>query len=68
MVEIKIKQWGNSLGIVVPAKVARRLGLKEGKIVEIDIKENKKGTGFGILKDKKLKEFKKEIEEHEEFW
>lgn len=66
--ETRIKKWGNSLGIIIPKKEAKRLRLRKGKTVEVRIQEKEKGIGFGILKGKTLKPLKKEIEEHKEFW
>lgn len=34
----KVKKWGNSLGLVVPAEVARGHGLREGDVVEFEIR------------------------------
>ena len=64
--ETKIKQWGNSLGIVVPAELARKLELRKGTPVEIKIKKKKKIDGFGLAKGKS--KFKEEKEAHKKFW
>jgi antitoxin MazE len=33
--QTKIARWGNSLGIRIPAEVARDLGFQEGQVVEL---------------------------------
>ena len=42
MVEIKtkIRQWGNSMGIVIPKEEALRAGLAPGTDVEVTVKKN----------------------------
>jgi len=60
MVEVEVKKWGNSKAIVVPANIADNLGIQVGDIVEADIVKRKKATGFGILKHKKYKPYKRE--------
>ncbi|MBI4415351.1 MAG: AbrB/MazE/SpoVT family DNA-binding domain-containing protein [Euryarchaeota archaeon] len=34
----KVKRWGNSLGLVVPAPVVREHGLRDGDVVEVEIR------------------------------
>lgn len=55
IVKTKLKQWGSSLGIVVPSEVVKEEKLSEGSEVIVDIQ--KKGSLwdiFGTLKDRKL--------------
>ncbi len=59
MVTCKTKQWGNSLGVIIPKEVVKELNLKPNEEVFIDI--NKKGTNvlkelFGTLKFKRSTE------------
>jgi len=35
MMELELKQWGNSLGLRIPHKLAMSLGLHENVVVEI---------------------------------
>lgn len=46
------KSWGNSLGLVIPKSVVEKEGIKEGKPVEVFIRNPKSRPGdtFGILK------------------
>ena len=64
--ETKIKKWGNSLGIVVPVELVRKLELKGGSVVKIEVKKKKKLDGFGLAKGKS--KFTEEKESHEKFW
>lgn len=52
-VDVKVKRWGNSFGIVLPMKVVEKENLSEGKeiIITIQSKEKTKVKDvFGILK------------------
>ncbi len=66
MVEVELKEWGNSLGVIVPVEKLKELGLHKGDRIEIDIVQKKKKEGFGICKG--AKPFEEEKEEHQEFW
>jgi len=66
MIEVELKEWGNSMGVILPAEKLKKLGLKKGDKVEIDIIKKKRIDGFGICKG--AKPFKEEKEEHKEFW
>jgi len=66
MVEVELKEWGNSIGVILPAEKLKELGLQKGDRIEVDIVEKKKIDGFGICKG--AKPFEEEKEEHEEFW
>ena len=33
--EVKLRKWGNSLGLRIPAKIAQSIGLNESSTVEI---------------------------------
>jgi len=35
----KVRRWGNSLGLIVPADVARARGLRDGDQVDIEIRK-----------------------------
>ncbi len=36
--QAKLRKWGNSLGLLVPAVLAREKGLRDGDIVEFEIR------------------------------
>lgn len=61
-----MKEWGNSVGVIVPAEKLKELGLHKGDKIEIDIVQKKKINGFGICKN--AEPFEEEKEKHEEFW
>lgn len=66
MVEVELKEWGNSIGVVLPIEKIREMGLRKGDKIEIKICLKKRLDGFGISKNAKpLDEFE---EEHVEFW
>lgn len=50
MAEIKIKQWGNSLGLVIPKEIVKLEELHEGETVKVEIMKEKRVDSFGILK------------------
>lgn len=65
MVEVELKEWGNSIGVILPAERLKELDLKKGDKIEVDIIKKKRIDGFGISKGKKP--FEEEIESHKEF-
>ena len=66
MVEVELKQWGNSIGVILPIEKVKELGLHKGDNVEIDIVAKKMRDGFGISRG--ARPFEEEKEAHEEFW
>jgi antitoxin component of MazEF toxin-antitoxin module len=64
--EIEVKEWGNSLAVIIPAEKVRELGLKKGDAVEVEVIPKKRIDGFGIAIS--AKRFKEETESHREFW
>lgn len=61
---IKVKKWGNSLGIILPAKLVKNEKIQENEIIEIKIKkiENPLKETFGTYKFKKsTQEIKDEL-------
>ena len=56
MIACKTKQWGNSLGIIIPREEVIKLNLKEDQEVVVDIvkKENPLRELFGLCKDNKI--------------
>ena len=64
----KPKEWGNSLGIIIPKEIVKKNKITTETMVTIDIKkENPLKELFGILKDFKIdaQKVKDEIREGE---
>lgn len=68
-VEARVKQWGNSLGVIIPSQTVERLSLKpdEQIIIEVSKKENVLKELFGAVKFSKssenlIKEVRKDLE------
>ena len=66
MVEVELKEWGNSIGVVLPIDKVREMGLRKGDRIDINIILKKRMDGFGISKG--AKSFEEDKEEHKEFW
>ncbi len=66
MVEVELKEWGNSVGVILPAEKLKELGLRKGDRVEIDLVQKKRIDGFGICKG--ARPFEEEKEKHNKFW
>lgn len=54
MVYVKIKKWGNSLGITLPVDIVRNTGVVENEIIEIEIRKKNEPLKklFGTLSRK----------------
>ncbi len=54
MVYVRIKKWGNSLGITLPVDIIRNKGIVENEILEIEIKKKNEPLKrlFGTLSRK----------------
>lgn len=66
MVELELKEWGNSIGVILPAEQLRELHLRKGDKVEITIVPKRRIDGFGMCKGGKS--FEEEIDPHEDLW
>jgi antitoxin component of MazEF toxin-antitoxin module len=66
MVEVELREWGNSVGIILPSEKLKELKLKKGDKVDIDIVKKERIDAFGICKG--AKPFEEEKEAHEELW
>ena len=64
--KVELKEWGNSLGVILPSEALKELSLRKGDKVEIDIVAKKRINGFGIAKG--ARPFEEEKEAHAEFW
>ena len=56
----EIRKMGNSYGILLPKRVVAEYTLQKGEEVEFLIVKKQPLNGFGLLKGKKLKPFKRE--------
>jgi len=72
VVRVKTKQWGNSLGVIIPSETVKDLSIAPGEelIVDFKKKEHVLTELYGALKfDKNWeKEFQKERKELEGRW
>lgn len=50
MTEVELKEWGNSIGVIMPADLLKEMGLRKGDIIDIDIVKKKMVDGFGICR------------------
>ena len=66
MVEVELKEWGNSIGVIIPLEKLKELSLEKGDKIDIDIVGKKTVDGFGVCKG--AQPFKEENEAHKEFW
>ncbi len=67
-IQVKLKRWGNSMGIILPKEFVDKQRLKENEKVSISIiKEIDLSPIFGSLKNLKLdaQKFKDEIRKEE---
>ena len=62
-ITVEVKKWGNSFGVVIDSKTTKKLKLKEGQKISIDIVPKKRISGFGITKG--AKPFKREFDDRE---
>ena len=37
---VNVKRWGSSVGVVIPSRIARKLGLTPGTAVDLDERED----------------------------
>ena len=49
-VEVRVRKWGNSLGIIIPKEVAEELEISESDLVDASIAKKKKTSGFGLCR------------------
>jgi antitoxin component of MazEF toxin-antitoxin module len=76
MIETKVKKWGNSVGILIPKEDVKKLHLKQGEqvLVNIQRKENPLnelwgfGQKMGKIRRKSTKEELQELRELESKW
>lgn len=68
-IEVELKQWGNSIGVIIPKNIINSLKARPGEkiLIEVERKENPLKELFGALKFTKptsqlLKEARKGME------
>ena len=66
MAEVKVKQWGNSLGLIIPNDIAKTEEIDKGDTIKVDILKEKRIDAFGMFKG--IPSFKREKYEHEDLW
>lgn len=66
MVEVELKSWGNSVGVILPAEALRDFGLKKGDKVDIRILQKKRVDGFGACRSGRP--FIEDDEKHKDLW
>lgn len=50
MAEVQVKEWGNSLGIIIPKEIIEHDGLNKGDTIKVDIIKRNRRDGFGAFK------------------
>lgn len=66
MIEVELKSWGNSIGVIIPVEALRELGLKKGDRVDIRIVDKRRVDGFGACKG--ARPFHEESDPHKDLW
>ena len=64
MIEVELKGWGNSVGVLIPKSILRDLGLHKGDKVSVEIISKKKMDGFGRFRG--APPFKRNHDSHRE--
>jgi len=66
-IQVKLKKWGNSLGIIIPSETLKKKKLKEGEEVIVEIEKKGLEGVFASLKDWKIdsQKLKDEIRKRE---
>lgn len=66
ILENQAKKWGNSFGVLIPREIARKINLKEGQILQIEVKLKKRIDAFGKFRN--AGQFREEEQGHKELW
>jgi len=64
--ELRIKEWGNSLGVIIPKELVKQHALVKGGTLRVDILQKKPIDGFGMFRG--LPKFVRDHDDREEFW
>ncbi len=62
---VETKKWGNSIGVIIPREVAKRLDLKPGEKLGIDVEKKERVDFFGVARGKGLRPFERDHNDHE---
>lgn len=54
MFKAKVKQWGNSLGIVIPKEIVEKVHIKPHQLLFLEVKPDPLKEAFGSLKAWKI--------------
>ena len=65
MAEVRVKEWGNSYGVILPKDLVKHMEINKGDTIKIDIIKKRKIDGFGMLRG--IGKFEEEEISHEEF-
>lgn len=68
MAEIRVKKWGNSIGIIIPNEIAKIEEISDGDIIKVDIMNNRRVDGFGMFKNSGMTPFKREKDRRDDIW
>ncbi len=58
MAEVKAKEWGNSIGVIIPNDIVKHERIKKGDIIKLELTRKTGKSGFGMFK--KMAPFKRE--------
>jgi len=64
--EVELKEWGNSIGVILPSEILREFNVKKGDKIDISIVAKKRIDGFGLCHG--ANPFKEDKESHQELW
>lgn len=68
-VEVKLRKWGNSIGLVLPKEYSKSQNLKVNQVVRVNVvKESDLSNVYGMLKGKinvSSQKFKDELRKEE---
>lgn len=54
-VEVKIKKWGNSMGVILPKGIIEEKGLEENDTIFVEIvREADLSDAFGMIKKRRM--------------
>ncbi len=66
--QLKVRKIGNSLGIILPKKIAKELGISPGDEILIEIGPKRPAVVFGLLKGAGLDPEKAKVFKEDEKW
>ena len=66
MVEVELKNWGHSIGVILPKHTLEDLDVEAGDKIEIEVVSKKRVDGFGMFRG--ARPFEREDDEHDDLW